>query len=339
MPSHYFEDFPQGFVREYGAHHVTKDHIIEFASEFDPQPFHLDEEAGKKSILGGLSGSGWQTASVAMRLIFESILKDAASLGSPGVEELRWLKPVRPGDILSLRAEVLDARVSRSRPGMGILTWRFGVLDQNGQEVMWLRSLMMLGTRAAPPLPPRTPPARPTSTTLPEFTPDFSVIDDTNGILTGWLDDLVIGFRVEIGSYQFTRDNMLRFARAYDPQVFHVDEDAAKQTFFGGLAASGWHTASACMSRLVATRNAYAAEARRRNLPRVPAGPSPGFRDLKWIQPVYVGDVLSYSTTPLEKRNISREGWGIAFHRNEGINQNGDKVFEFTSSSLWPMRG
>ncbi|MDH7799494.1 MULTISPECIES: MaoC family dehydratase [unclassified Beijerinckia] len=339
MPSLYFEDFPKGFVREYGAHHVTKDSIIEFAREFDPQPFHLDEEAGKKSILGGLSGSGWQTASVAMRLIYETILHDAASLGSPGVEELRWLKPVRPGDILSLRAEVLDARVSRSRPGMGILTWRFGVRDQDGQEVMWQRSLMMLGTRDTPPLAPRTPPERPAPAALPDFAPDFLTIDDTNGVLTGWLDDLVVGFRIETGSYAFTRDNMLRFARAYDPQVFHVDEEAAKHSFFGGLAASGWHTASACMSRLVASRSAYAAEARRRNLPRTPAGPSPGFRDLKWLQPVYLGDVISYSTTPLEKRNISREGWGIAFHRNEGLNQNGDKVFEFTSSSLWPLRG
>lgn len=339
MPSLYFEDFPKGFVREYGAHLVTKDNIIEFAREFDPQPFHLDEEAGKKSILGGLSGSGWQTASIAMRLIYETILQDAVSLGSPGVEELRWLKPVHPGDVLRLRAEVLDARVSRSRPGMGILTWRFGVLDQNDQEVMWQRSLMMLGTRDTPPLAPRTPPERPAAAALPDFAPDFSTIDDTNGVLTGWLDDLVIGFRVETGSYAFTHDNMLRFARAYDPQVFHVDEEAAKHSFFGGLAASGWHTASACMSRLVATRSAYATEARRRNLPRTPAGPSPGFRDLKWLLPVYLGDVISYSSTPLEKRNISREGWGIAFHRNEGINQNGDKAFEFTSSSLWPLRG
>lgn len=339
MPSLYFEDFPTGSVRESGTYAVTKDSIIAFASEFDPQPFHLDEEAGKKSLLGGLAGSGWHTGSIAMRLIYETVLKDAVSLGSPGVEELRWLKPVRPGDTLRLRAEVLDARVSRSRPGMGLLTFRFSLSDQDGQDVMWMRSIAMIGTRGSEPLPPRMPPARATVDALPPFAPDFSNVDDNNGALTGWLDDIVIGFRIELGSYLFTRDNMLRFARSYDPQVFHVDEEAAKHTFFGGLSASGWHTGSACMSRLVATRTAYAAEARRRNLPRTPNGPSPGFRDLKWLQPVYVGDIVSYSSTAVEKRNISREGWGIAFHRSEGVNQNGEKVFEFMGTSLWPIRG
>ena len=91
-------------------------------------------------------------------------------------------------------------------------------------------------------------------------------------------------------------------------------------------------------NRLVATRDLYAEEAHRRHLPPTPKGPSPGFRELKWLQPVYVGDIVSYSTTPIEKRNTSRQGWGIAFHRNEGVNQNGEKVFEYISSSFWPVR-
>jgi acyl dehydratase len=339
MPSVFFEDFPIGSVREYGAYEVSKDAVIAFAREFDPQPFHLDEEEGKKSLLGGLAGSGWHTASISMRLHVDHLLADAACLGSPGVEELRWLKPVRPGDVLRVRAEVLDARVSRSRPDMGFVQLRFGVLDQNDQEAMWYRSQIMFSLRGAEPARPRPPAAAAAPTELPAFNIDFSSIPDDSGLLTGWLEDIAIGYRVETGPYQFTRENMLRFARAYDPQVFHIDEEAAKKTFFGALAASGWHTAAAAMGNLVAIRDAYAVESRRRNLPPTPKGPSPGFRDLKWLKPVYVGDVVNFSTTAVEKRNISRQGWGIAFHRNEGINQNGEKVFEYISSSMWPTRG
>ena len=341
MPSVFFEDFPKSSVREYGAHEVTKDSIIDFAREFDPQPFHLDEEAGRRSLLGGLASSGWHTASISMRLNCDHLLVDAACLGSPGVEELRWLKPVRPGDILRVRAETLDARVSRSRPEMGLVQFRFAVLDQNDQEAMWYRSQVMFSLRGAPPVPPRSAAQNLQNAAVPATgdAPDFSSIPDDSGLLSGWADDIAIGYRIETGAYEFTRENMLRFARAYDPQVFHVDEEAAKKTSFGALAASGWHTAAASMGRLVATRDAYSAEARRRNLPPTPKGPSPGFRDLKWLAPVYAGDVLHYSTTPMEKRNISRQGWAIAFHRNEGINQYGAKVFEYTSSSLWPLRG
>jgi len=338
MPSVFFEDFQIGSVREYGAYEVTRDAIIAFAREFDPQPFHLDEEAGRKSLLGGLAASGWHTASISMRINVDHLLADAACLGSPGIEELRWLKPVRPGDVLRVRSEVLNARVSRSRPDMGLVQFRFGVLDQNDQEAMWYRSQIMFGLRGAEPAAPR--PVEPTAPSeVPAFEIDFSSIPDDSGLLTGWLDDIVIGRRIETGPYLFTRENILRFAHAYDPQVFHIDEEAAKKTFFGALAASGWHTAGAAMARLVATRDAYSDEARRRSLRPTPKGPSPGFRDLKWLKPVYVGDVVNFSTTAVEKRNISRQGWGIAFHRNEGINQNGEKVFEYTSSSMWPTRG
>src|ERR1700744_1867941 len=119
-----FEDFKPGPFGSFGPYHVTRDEILTFAAEFDPQPMHLDEEAAKRSMLNGLAGSGWHLGSIMMRMMFDSFIKRAASLGSPGVNELRWLAPLRPGDDLTLDVDVTEARVSQSRPQTGIVTFR-----------------------------------------------------------------------------------------------------------------------------------------------------------------------------------------------------------------------
>ena len=148
-PRLFFEDFAVGEVAVYGRHEVTRAEIVAFAREFDPQPFHLDDEAGAASILGGLCASGWHTAGMLMRMTADGWLNDAASMGGPGVEEVRWLRPVRPGDVLSVRRETLAARPSASRPEMGLVTFRFDVLDQAGAVAMMQRSVIMLGRRPA----------------------------------------------------------------------------------------------------------------------------------------------------------------------------------------------
>src|SRR5882757_8320956 len=111
----YFEDLPQGKILDFPERTVTKDEIIAFASEFDPQPHHLDEEAGARSMLGGLSASGWHTCALMMRMLVDGLASRASTMGSPGIEEVRWMKPVRPGDVLHMRGEILSARVSKSR--------------------------------------------------------------------------------------------------------------------------------------------------------------------------------------------------------------------------------
>src|SRR5947209_15870190 len=116
MLERYFEDFHSGDVLPLGEREITKDEIIAYASVYDAQPFHIDEEAAKKLMLGGLAASGWHTACVGMRMNYDSWLKDAASLGAPGIDELRWVKPVRPGDRLSGRLEITETRTSKSRP-------------------------------------------------------------------------------------------------------------------------------------------------------------------------------------------------------------------------------
>lgn len=127
-----FEDFPTGHFGTFGPRHVTREEIIAFANEFDPQPMHLDEKAANESMLKGLAGSGWHLCSIVMRMMFDGYIGRTASLGSPGVNELRWLAPFRPGDDLMLDVEIVDARVSRSRPETGIVTFKCSVRNAAG---------------------------------------------------------------------------------------------------------------------------------------------------------------------------------------------------------------
>jgi acyl dehydratase len=136
----YFEDFPVGEVFAFGDTLVTAEDIVEFASQWDPQPFHIDAEAAKASQIGELIASGWHTGSLTMRMMCDAYLLRTASEGAPGIEEMRWLKPVRPGDRLSVRRTTLAARPSRSRPGIGIVEFLYEVLNQHGETAMTLKS-------------------------------------------------------------------------------------------------------------------------------------------------------------------------------------------------------
>jgi acyl dehydratase len=144
-----FEDFPPGRYGTFGPRHVTREEIIAFAVEFDPQPMHLDEEAAKRSMLKGLSGSGWHLCSIVMRMMFDGYIGRTASLGSPGVSELKWLAPFRPGDDLTLDVDVVEARVSRSRPETGIVTFKCGVRNAAGQALAEMVSPIIVKRRAA----------------------------------------------------------------------------------------------------------------------------------------------------------------------------------------------
>ena len=136
MPDLYFEDFRPGQVVELGSRTVTEDEIVAFAREFDPQPFHLDPEAAKDSVFGGLIASGWHTGAMWMRLYVDSLLGGASGQGSSGIEELRWLAPVRPGDTLSGRLTVLEASSSESHPDRGTIRIRGEMVNQDGVTVM-----------------------------------------------------------------------------------------------------------------------------------------------------------------------------------------------------------
>jgi len=145
---YWFEDFSVGMTVEIPGPVLTRESIMEFARRYDPQPFHVDEEAAKQSAYGGLIASGWHTVSLAMRMICDAYLLDAASLGSPGVNQVRWLKPVRPGDAIRLRMTVLEAKPSASKPDRGTVLHRWEILNQKDEVVMNMEGYGMFRRRS-----------------------------------------------------------------------------------------------------------------------------------------------------------------------------------------------
>ena len=147
----WWEDLQVGEVRDLGSISPTREEIIAFASQFDPQPFHLDDEAGKASVFGGLSASGWHTYGLAMRLMVTNFLHQTSSLGSPGLESLKWLKPVYPGDVLRLQHTITDKRPMSKRPDVGLVRTVWEMFNQRGDKVLHMEGHGMF--RLRPPAP------------------------------------------------------------------------------------------------------------------------------------------------------------------------------------------
>ena len=280
-----FEDFPVGTVLRFGGYEVNAPEVIAFARAFDPQPMHLDAEAAKATRMKGLTAPGMLTCSMVMRLYCDAVLNDAEGLGAPGVDETRWLQPVRPGMVLNVEWRVTSARVSRTRPEMGLLGVEMDTRDQTGLLVMTQRYTGLFARRDQTPPPPQTTPvARP-----PRAAPiELPVFADPMVNLTRFAhrhDDVMIGARVALGSRLFTAEDILSFAAKYDPQPFHLSDEGAARSHFGRLSASGWHTAATYMRLFIDTRDKVRAD--RESLPFAlnPGGPSPGFRNLRWLRP------------------------------------------------------
>jgi acyl dehydratase len=149
VPELYFEDFLPGSVTEIPPRVLTREEIVAFAAEFDPQPMHMDEAAANASMLGGLAASGWHSCCVLMRMLSDALLSRSSFLGAPGVEEVRWLAPVRPDQSIMLRATVLEARPSRSRPSVGFVRFLFELRDVAGTTLMTLTVSPMFERRPA----------------------------------------------------------------------------------------------------------------------------------------------------------------------------------------------
>ena len=144
---YYWEDMQAGHVRQLGSITPTREEIIAFATQFDPQPFHLDDEAAKASVFGALCASGWHTCSMAMRLMVTNFTQQAASLGSPGLENIKWLKPVLPNDTLSLQSTVLETRPMNSRPDVGLVRSLLEMYNQHGDKVLHMEGWGMFRRR------------------------------------------------------------------------------------------------------------------------------------------------------------------------------------------------
>ncbi len=141
----YFEDMELGVSDTFGAYEVTKEEIIDFASKYDPQPFHLDEEVAKQSVFGALCASGWHTCAMSMRMLVDNMMERGfAGMGSPGVDNIKWKQPVFPGDILSVTGAVTEKRDSKSRPNLGLAKSQYEVFNQKGELVMQMQTNVMV---------------------------------------------------------------------------------------------------------------------------------------------------------------------------------------------------
>jgi acyl dehydratase len=330
------EDIEIGRTIPCGSKRLSKEEIIAFGRAYDPQPMHTDEEAAKATLVGGLCASGWHTCAIMMRILCDGLINQMAGLGSPGVDEVRWRKPVRPGDVLSLRYTAQEKRVLASRPDVGVSKVLVELVDDKGEiPCTWLTNQL---TRLRNPAPPQDIARRPASPKAPmpslwdEPAPGGPPLPD------GFFEDRVIGEIADLGQHTFAREEIIAFAREFDPQPFHLDEEAAKASLFGALCASGWHTAAHFIRGVIATRQAATAAAAPGT--RQPAyGPSPGFRNLAWYKPVFVGDTIHYRARLTEKIDLkTRTERGLLASLVQGCNQDGEIVFAVTSQILAERR-
>jgi acyl dehydratase len=332
-PTLFLEDFIPGSATPYGGITVEREPMLAFAREFDAQPMHVDAVAAKATMAGELIASGWYTAALNMRMMAESFILDTASMGSPGVSELKWLRPVKAGDTLRGIRHVIDRRPSLTKPDRGFVNFRFEVLNQQDEPVLEQTNLIMIGRRGSEPLgDSEAIPFASQPTVLPAFR-------DASFDTIPFFEDLAIGDRLDLGSIDFTEQRIISFAHDFDPQFFHIDPIAAKTSIFGGLIASGWHTGANWMGQMVRNRTAAATSAMARGERPARLGPSPGFQNLRWIKPVFAGDTIRYTSAIYEKRESkSRPEWGIVRHYNTGENQRGEIVFSFIGSVFWERR-
>ena len=143
----YWEDFAVGERAELGRHTFTEDEIVGFGRQYDPQPFHVDADAAQRGPFGGLIASGWQTCAVGMRLMVQGYIRDTVSLGSPGIDHIRWLKPVRPGDTIAYSRVVLESRASTTRKGVGLVKHRWEAVNERGELVLTMEGWGMFGRK------------------------------------------------------------------------------------------------------------------------------------------------------------------------------------------------
>jgi acyl dehydratase len=331
------EDLEVGTAVDCGSTTVRKDEIVAFGQAWDPQPLHVDEEAAKATLVGGLCASGWHTCCIMMRLVADNMLNRVASLGAPGVDEGRWMVPLRPGDVVNCRYTVLEKRDLRSRPDVGICKALVELFNQKGETVANWRTNQLTRRRypGAAPGAPAVKRERKGDATLWE-------VPGGNPSLVRpdlYFEDRQIGELTDFGSHTFTGDEIVSFASAFDPQPFHLDEAAAKASLFGALCASGWHTVLFAVRGHILARLEGNRQARAQGIKLAAYGPSPGFRSLSWYKPVYVGDTLDYRGQLAAKIDLkSRPDRGLLATEIEARNQRGESVLRLTSQILAERR-
>ena len=332
----HLEDIEVGRPVAFGALEVSKEDIIAYAQAFDPQPIHLDEEAAKRSIVGGLCASGFHSCALLMRMLADDVLAHGTSLGSPGIDEVKWMKPVRPGDRLSARFVCPEKRALASRPEVGLAKMLIEMLNQKGEVVMSWNSNQLLKVRHPAP---RTDGAPRSGEAKPRFQSLWEMPGPDPDRSTNFYEDRQVGEVYSLGSHTFTREDIMAFARQFDPQPFHLDDAAAARSLFGRLSASGWHTTAIWIRQFVRYRQEIERDMTARGLRHAQYGPSPGFQSLRWVKPVYPGDTIEFRGRVDAKLDWrSRPDRGLIETENQGRNQAGEIVFAIRGRILAEKR-
>lgn len=316
----YWEDFTAGEATDFGETVVTVEDIIAFALEFDPDPDHLGESPDDVDFTAG----DWHSCAMLMRMMCDDYLKNAAGVGASGVEHVRWFGSVRPGDVLHARRTPVEIRASKSRPEIGIVRMYQEVFNQDGAIVLtWLPVQIYQRRDPAAEPPPSVSGPEPQSMKHAMRRPPAMFIDDLRKPI-GVFEDVEIGTTIDLGTHVFSKDEMLSYARRFNPQYFHADEEAAKSSLYGGLIASGWHT-GAVWNRHVVTYRQNLAEIQSH---RPATSLSIAVIDMKWSCPVRPGDALAFRTTITGTSELPEfPHWGLVESFDEGINQCGETVF------------
>jgi acyl dehydratase len=323
----YHEDLSVG-ARSLATTTVSEEEILAFRREYDPLP-----PAGEDKDRRPPRASPLHVCAMMMRAFCDGFLNRVASLGAPGVDEVTWSMPVRPGDVLSLRHRIVEKRDLASRPDVGLS--KVVVELVNGKDEVaagWVTNQLVrrrhpgsaadAARRIA-----RAPPVSLWDDPAPAAAPSFDV----------FFEDARLGETTGFGRHAFAEAEIVAFARRFDPQPFHTDAARAKDSLFEGLCASGWHTAAAFLRAAATARlraNAAAHEAGI-NLPTL--APPVAWRDLRWPRPVYVGDVVEFRARLSEKTaHPLRRDVGLIGTEVQGRNQRGEIVLAYAARSLWP---
>jgi len=322
----HYEDFALGETRTYGVYGFTEEAIVAFAAEYDAQTFHMDAELAKHTLLGGLAASGWHTCSALMRMMADDWLGASACLAGIGIEDNRWLAPVRPGDVLTAQTRTLEKTDLRSRLDAGVVKFETILRNQDGVEVMRQTTSTLFARRE----PLREPPPAPFGSARRRVAPEPpSRIDDRFAALPDDYGRARVGAYADLGEKLFSPGYIRAYAREFDPFPFHLDEAAGKNHILGAMSAAGLQTACCWMRHFIALR-------REAGGGETPSRAALGFANMLWRKPVLVGDRIRFSTQVIAKRPTSKPGLGLIENLNCGVNQRGESVLEFTAAVITP---
>ena len=320
----FWEDFAVGQVMTFGQCKISREDILGFARHYDPQPFHIDEQAARLTMLKGLAASGWHVCTIFMRMLHDGLLSRCRFAGLYAIEEIKWRVPVRPGDQLSGRVVCLDTQPHSGRPGRGLCTFFCESISAHGHPVMSWRLQLEFARRDGAADNSTTPESEARSSTAPRLPGDHGI---------KFFEDACRGDEIMLGSYEFSPDKIVRFNETYTRQPIHPDATP------GRLSASGWHVTAIWMKQLVRYYMREAQKSRAVGRPVPLLGPSLGIKRLQWHSPVYADDVLTFSCWVERKINaVSKPGWGLLVVGADALNANNQCVTSFFSQLFLERR-